>query len=391
MSRAIRDLQHAFQRRGLERRLRQRRPTVESLEERALLSAAPHHLGTHGIEAAKAKKAVPGYLQTNLVSDGAVSAQVTDTNLKNPWGMAFSPTTSSAAGGPFWISDAGSSKATIYTVDPTTGAVTKASLVVTIPSGGSPTGQVFNTTSDFQIPGTGKAAVFIFDTLQGSIAAWNGGTTAVNVHSDTSDSYTGLALGNKGGKNFLYLANEGSSPGISVYDTNFTEVTGAGTFVDPKLSKGSAKKLNFEPYNVQNINGQLFVAYRSSKSPTKAGAVAVFNTDGTFVRQISSNSAGGHLAAPWGLAMAPANFGKFSNALLVGNFGDGRINAFNPTSGKFLGQVSDIHKKPIVNSGLWAISFGNGGKAGSPSILYFDAGINNQSDGLFGSLQAVTS
>jgi uncharacterized protein (TIGR03118 family) len=195
-----------------------------------------------------------------------------------------------------------------------------------------------------------------------------------------------LALGNNGGKNFLYLANEGSSPGISVYDTNFTEVTGAGTFVDPKLSKGSAKKLNFEPYNVQNINGQLFVAYRSSKSPTKGGAVAVFNTDGTFVRQISMNSAGGHLAAPWGLAMAPANFGKFSNALLVGNFGNGRINAFNPTSGKFLGQLAGTNKKPIVNSGLWAISFGNGGKAGSPSILYFDAGINGQADGLFGAL-----
>src|SRR5262249_34495101 len=160
----------------------------------------------------------------------------------------------------------------------------------------------------------------------------------------------------------LYLANV-KSPGISVYDTNFTEVTKAGTFVDPKLSKGPAKKLNFVPYNVQNINGQLFVTYESTKSP-KAGAVAVFNTDGTFVRQISFKRGGGTLAAPWGLAMAPANFGKFSNALLVGNFGNGRINAFNPTSGKFLGQLAGTNKKPIVISGLWALGFGNGQGAG---------------------------
>jgi uncharacterized protein (TIGR03118 family) len=158
-------------------------------------------------------------------------------------------------------------------------------------------------------------------------------------------------------------------------------VTLAGNFVDPKLPKGDV------PYNIQNINGELFVTYRSSNS--KGGAVAEFNTDGTFVKQIAANGTGGNLQAPWGIALAPANFGKFSNDLLVGNFGNGRINAFN-AKGKFLGQLATTARKPIVISGLWALAFGNGGKAGSPSNLYFTAGINGQADGLFGSLQAVT-
>jgi len=361
---------------------------VEVLEERALLSATPH-LGAHGhASLAHAKKAVSGYQQTNLVSDlSSQSPQVVDPNLKNPWGMAHSATS------PFWISDAGSGVSTIYTVTQT-GAVTKSALVVTIPGGG-PTGQVFNgSTTDFLIAGpnnTKVPAVFIFDTLQGTIAGWNPGsaggqTTALTVKSDSSDSYTGLALGSSGGQNFLYAANGGSSPGIDVYNSSFTEVTLAGTFVDPKLSKGFAKK--FVPYNIQNINGDLFVTYRGSNG--KGGAVAEFHTDGTFVRQISSNKPSGHLQAPWGVALAPANFGKFSNALLVGNFGNGRINAFNPTSGKFLGQLSDIHKKPIVISGLWSLGFGNGQSAGSPTTLFFTAGINGERDGLFGSLQAVS-
>ncbi len=342
------------------------------------MSAAPH-LGAHGLEDAKrAKKPVPGYQQTNLVSDGAVGAQVTDSNLKNPWGMAFS------SAGPFWISDAGSGVATIYTVQNAT--VSKAPLVVTIPGGG-PTGQVANTTgstSDFVVPGTGKAAVFLFDTLQGTLAAWNGGSTAATVHTEPGAQYTGLALGSSGGQNYLYAANGGSNPGIDVYNSSFTKVTLAGNFVDPKLKKGAFKK--FVPYNVQNINGELFVTYRGPGSfYAKGGAVAEFNPDGTFVKQIASNSGKGNLDAPWGVAVAPSDFGKFSNALLVGNFASGRINAYN-AAGKFLGQLSGTNKKPIANKGLWAIAFGNGGKAGSPSVLYFDAGINGQADGLFGSL-----
>jgi uncharacterized protein (TIGR03118 family) len=282
-----------------------------------------------------------------------------------------------------------SGKATLYAVDQSN-AVTKEPLTVTIP-GGNPTGQVFNGTSDFVVTGTTKPAFFLFDTIQGTIVGWNGGNTAVTVHTQPGAEYTGLALGSNGTQNLLYAANAGSSPGIDVYDSSFNLVTTLpGKFVDPKLSKGAFKK--FVPYNIQNIGGKLFVTYRGSSSfYAKGGAVAEFNPDGTFVKQIAGNSGKGTLAAPWGVTMAPAGFGKFSNDLLVGNFADGRISAFNPRSGKFLGQLTDTHKKPIANVGLWAISFGNGGKAGSTSILYFDAGINNQSDGLFGALQAVTS
>jgi uncharacterized protein (TIGR03118 family) len=232
--------------------------------------------------------------------------------------------------------------------------------------------------------------LYLFDTLFGTIDGWAPGSkgkyfNAVAVASNPGATYTGLALGTSGGQSYLYAANDGSKAGIDVYNSSFTKVNLAGTFVDPKLKKGFGK--NFVPYNIQNIGSQLYVMYRGSNF--KGGAVAVFRTNGTFVRQISSNNPGGHLQAPWGVALAPANFGGFSNDLLVGNFGNGRINAFNPKSGKFLGQLSGTNKKPIVNSDLWALQFGNGGSGGSPRTLYFDAGINGQLDGLFGSLQPV--
>jgi uncharacterized protein (TIGR03118 family) len=379
-----------------DRRVRKRRPTVEVLEERALLSAAPDLSAPAHHAARLAKKVVSGYQQTNLVSDGAVSAQVTDASLKNPWGMAFSATS------PFWISDAGSSLATIYTVSQS-GTVTKSSLAPMVPGGG-PTGQVFNTTASssspsFLIPGSNNTMVpasFIFDTLQGAIDGWSpkstGGTgAAVTVAKESGEEYTGLALASNNGQNLLYAANGGSGPGIDAYNSSFQMVTLPGNFVDPKLSKGAAKKLNLVPYNIQNIGGELFVTYRGSSSLfAKGGAVAEFNPDGTFVRQIAFNSASGNLQAPWGVAMAPANFGKFSNALLVGNFANGRINAFKPTNGKFLGQLSTTKGKPLADPGLWALAFGNGGNAGSTSVLYFDAGINGEADGLFGAVTPVS-
>jgi uncharacterized protein (TIGR03118 family) len=398
MGRTIRDLQHRLCRRWSERerRLSERRPNVETLEERALLSAAPD-LSALGLHAARlAKKMVPEYQQTNLVSDGAVSAQLTDSALKNPWGMAFSGT------GPFWISDAGSGMATIYTVS-SSGTVTKASLAPTIPGGG-PTGQVFNSTASssspsFMLPGPNNTKVpasFIFDTLQGTIAGWasksTGGTSAaVSVANQSGAEFTGLALDSNAGQNLLYAANGGSSPGITVYNSSFTPVTLTGNFVDPKLSKESFAK-KFVPYNIQNIGGELFVTYRGSSSLfAKGGAVAEFNPDGTFVRQIASNAPSGNLQAPWGVAVAPANFGGFSNDLLVGNFANGRINAFNPTNGKFLGQLDGTNRKPLADPGLWAISVGNGGSAGSMSTLYFTAGINGEADGLLGAITPVTT
>jgi uncharacterized protein (TIGR03118 family) len=387
MRHAIRVLQRASWRSGPKRRVHDRRPTVESLEERALLSTAHHPAVAEHALAAQAKKAV-GYQVINLVSD-LPGAQVTDSNLKNPWGMAFSATS------PFWVSDQGTDVASVYAVDPTTGKVTVEPLVVKIPEG-NPTGQVSNSTSDFKVSypdGTSGPAAFIFDTLRGTIDAWTGPishTTAVTVvpAGSTTVEYTGLALGSSNGEIFLYAANDHANPGINVFNSSFTPVTLKGNFVDPKLNKGFAKKLGFVAYNVEEIAGDLYVTYRGSNH--KGGAVAEFNTDGTFVRQIASNDAKGPLQAPWGVAIAPANFGKFSNALLVGNFTNGRINAFNLKNGKFLGALTGTNKKPIVLSGLWALSFGNGAKAGSPSILYFTAGIDNQTNGLFGAIQPAS-
>jgi uncharacterized protein (TIGR03118 family) len=363
------------------------------LEERALLSAAHPGIAHGHFDAKHGKKAVSGYQQTNLVSDGAAGAQVVDSNLKNPWGMAFS--TSS----PFWISDAGSGLATIYTVSQS-GTVTKSTLVVTLPSGGNPTGQVSNPTSSSSTPAflvpdpknTKVSCIFIFDTLQGTIDGWNPGSTGgrsnavLVVNNGASASYTGLALASSNGQNYLYAANNRAHLGIEVYNSSFTRVTLAGNFVDPKLSKGAGK--SFVPYNIQLINGNLYVTYRSPNS-LKGGAVAEFNTDGTFVRQVSFNAKGGNLAAPWGVAMAPAGFGKFGGDLLVGNFGNGRINAFNPANGRFLGALSNARGKPLVIPGLWALGFGNGQSAGPTATLFFTAGINNQSDGLFGSLLPI--
>ncbi len=234
--------------------------------------------------------------------------QVTDPNLKNPWGMAYAPVSSAQpTGSPFWISDTATGVSTIYAVTPSN-AVTKEGLTVTIPGGG-PTGQVINSTSSFVLP-DGSPAVFIFATLSGTIAAWNTGsgtappTTAQTMATVPGATFTGLAIGSSGGQNYIYAANGGSSPGITVFDGSFHQVTLAGNFVDPKLKKGFAKKL--VPYNVQNIDGELFVTYRGNSSfYAKGGAVAEFNTDGTFVRQIAYNTPRGNLQAPWGVDPGP--------------------------------------------------------------------------------------
>jgi uncharacterized protein (TIGR03118 family) len=383
MRHSTRELQQTSWRSDRRRRPRDRRPTLESLEGRALLSTA-HHLAAHGhTPVADAKKAPTGYQQVNLVSDlSSEGAQITDSKLKNPWGMAYSSTF------PFWISDAGTGVATIYKVT-SSNVVTKSTLTVTIPgttasSSGSPTGQVVNATSSFVL--NGKPASFIFDTLQGTIAAWNSGTAAVTEVNDSATAeYTGLATGSSGGQNFLYAANTRSSPGIDVYNSSFQDTDLAGNFTDPKLKKGFGKSLT--PYNITNIGGQLYVTYVGPNS--RGGAVAVFNTDGTFVRQIAANGNSGNLQAPWGVTMAPSSFGKFGNDLLVGNFGNGRINAYN-AKGKFVGQLTSNGHKPLVIPGLWAMGVGNGTNAGSSSAVYFTAGINGQSDGLFGLLQPLT-
>jgi uncharacterized protein (TIGR03118 family) len=200
------------------------------------------------------------------------------------------------------------------------------------------------------------------------------------VNNSTTATYTGLASGTSGGQNYLYAANANASPGIEVYNDSFTKVTLTGNFVDPKLHKG------FTPYNIQNIGGELFVTYTGRSG---GGAVAEFNTDGTFVRQIASNTKKGNLDAPWGVALAPSGFGKFRNDLLVGNLDSGRIDAYT-VKGRFKGQLANTAGKPIKIPGLWSLAFGDGLKAGPTNSLLFTAGIDGQTHGLFGTLTAVS-
>jgi uncharacterized protein (TIGR03118 family) len=310
------------------------------------------------------------FVQTNLVSDIPGLAANTDPNLKNPWGISLSSSS------PFWVSDQVTGVSTLYN-----GSGTPQPLVVTIP-GGNPTGQVFNTTaSDFSLPVGGKA-FFLFSTLGGNIVGWNpgSGTSGQVAGGVPVASYTGLALANNGSANFLYAANSLAAT-INVYNSTFQATTLAGSFTDPNLPAG------FTPYNIQNIGGTLYVTYENEDDG--GGVVNAFDANGNFLRRISANAAGGPLAAPWGLALAPPGFGPFGGALLVGNEDDGHIGAFDPLTGTFLGQLLGQNGLPIANTGLWGLTFGNGGKGGDPGTLYFAAGIQGEEHGLFGSLQFV--
>jgi len=284
--------------------------------------------------------------------------------LKNPWGMAFGPT------GPFWAANAGTSTATIYSGSDASD-FTKLSLEVSIP-GGNPSGLVFNSTNDF------GNSLFIFAGLNGTINSWSGGTTADLQATVDGAVYTGIAMGtNSEGLDFLYAANAVAGT-VDVFDASFQLVDTAGAFTDPDLDA------NFSPFNIVNIGGTLLVTYLNSADEDHGGIINQFDMDGNFLRRFAE---GGSLNAPWGLATAPENFGEFGNALLVGGFGDGRISAFDPNTGAFLGLLKDDDGNPWVFERLWTLKFGNGGQGGDPGILYFTAGINDEQDGLFGSLQ----
>jgi uncharacterized protein (TIGR03118 family) len=315
------------------------------------------------------------FQQDNLVSDVPGLAAFTDPNLKNPWGIARSATS------PFWVSNQVTGTSTIYN-----GAGQPQPLVVTIPAAGAgprgPTGQVFNATSDFAL-GSGGKALFLFANLDGSISGWNPaqGTHAAVAVSTVGAVYTGLAVGNNGVGNFLYAANA-SANGIDVYDGTFTPTTlSSGAFTDPNLPAG------FTVYNIQQVGGVLLVTYENES--TGGGVVNAFDFNGNLLRRVTSNGDGGALESPWGLALAPSTFGPFGGALLVGNEDDGHISAFDFASGAFLGQLSGKNGDPIANTGLWGLAFGNGGSGGDPNKLYFAAGINDEVDGLFGSITAV--
>jgi uncharacterized protein (TIGR03118 family) len=322
------------------------------------------------------------FQQTNLVSDGFVAAEHTDPNLKNPWGVSF------GGKGPFWVSDQGTGVATLYNGNgvPQPGPPHQP-LVVSIPPGGgngNPTGQVFNpgiAAGDFALH-TGGPAVFLFASLNGTISGWNGGNSAQLAVTQAGAVFTGLAVNKGAGGDFLYAADNAGGK-IDVYNSHFALTTLTGNFTDPNLPKG------FVPFNIQKVGDHLIVTYQN---PTAGGGVVdSFNTNGTFDHRIFANAAGGPLADPWGVALAPKGFGKFGGDLLVGNNAafDGRIGAYDPTTMTFKGFLSDALGNPIVNTGLWALNFGNGGPGADPNTLFIAAGLNGEQDGVFAAIKAV--
>jgi|SRR5579875_3710081 uncharacterized protein (TIGR03118 family) len=305
------------------------------------------------------------YTQVNLTSDVSGLAPNLDPNLKNPWGVSF------AAKSPFWVSNQASGNSTLYT---STGSIVP--LVVATPPA-SPTGQVFNGTGQFLEP-NGKSPFFLFATLAGTIDGWNpsNATTAAILATRPGAVYTGLALANNGSANYLYAAN--AAGGIDVFDTSFKPVTLSGTFTDPTLPSG------YTPYNIALVGGNLYVTYAQGLNTGPGlGVVSEFDTSGHFIKRVAT---GGSLDAPWGVALAPASFGRFGGDLLIGNFGSGEISAFDPVSDAFLGTLSSGNGSPIMNSGLWSLSFRAAGSGFNPDALYFTAGINGQKDGLFGEI-----
>lgn len=319
---------------------------------------------------------------TNLVTDDQTAnpAQITDAGLTNAWGLAYSPT------GPFWISSNGQGTSPIYKVVPSTQATTKQGLVVSIPGAGNVTGQVFNAANG---SGAFNANLFLFVSEDGTVSGWRGalGTTAQTLVSGSADNvYKGAAFGVVTGNAYLYAANFHSGA-IDVVKGIGAAPDLGGNFTDPNLPSG------FAPFNIQNLGGSLYVAYAkqdASGHDEVAGAglgyVDRFDLNGNFVDRIAG---GGALNAPWGLALAPASFGALAGALLVGNFGDGHISAYDSATHAFLGQLSGAGNQPISIDGLWALSVGNDGNAGSSQALYFTAGPGGETHGLFGVLTAV--
>ncbi|PYV38849.1 MAG: TIGR03118 family protein [Acidobacteria bacterium] len=319
------------------------------------------------------------YRQINLVSDIPNLAAKTDPNLVNPWGLARSSTS------PWWVADNGTGVSTLYN-----GAGDAVPLVVTIPppSGGSspaaPTGAVFNDSTDFEVT-SGNPARFM-------ISAWN---PAVDLHnailkvdnSSSSAIYKGATLAANGNAHYLYVANFHSGH-VEVFDTHFNLFPlPAGAFTDATVPAG------FAPFNVQNISGNIFVAFAmqdANKEDEVAGPglgfVDAFDASGKLLIRLRP---GRWMNAPWGVALAPEGFGKFSGHLLVGNFGSGRIAAFDPQKGHFRGLLRGRHGHPITIEGLWALSFGNGAAAGPANTLFFTAGIDDEQHGLFGTLAPI--
>jgi len=337
-----------------------------------------------GLASAIPAQQLQHYKQTNLASD-----TTNDTNLVNGWGISRGTTT------PWWVSDNGTGKATLYS-----GAGAVLSLVVTIPTGdpdknpiGTPTGQVFNGTADFQLT-NGQPAKFIFATEDGTISGWNGGTAAeIHVNTKGASVFKGLAMAtihdprSGAAANFLYAADFRNGR-IRVYDKYFHPVSlGEEAFRDDHVRHG------FAPFNVQNIGGNLYVAYAKQDAEKKdeiAGAglgyVDVYTPWGHLIHRLEH---GWWFSAPWGLTQAPSDFGAYSHDILVGQFGSGNIAVFDPVNGRFKGELNDENNTPIKIDGLWGINFGSGGTSGPANSLFFAAGPEDESHGLFGAITPV--
>ena len=333
-------------------------------------------------------QAANSYTVHSLQSDNGVDGSTVDANLVNGWGIAALPTS------PWWVADNGTDKSTLYRGDGT-----KVPLTVSVPGG--PTGIVANAAgSGFVVTdGASGSARFIFANEDGEIRGWNpnvpaaGSTvTEVGATADDGASYKGLAIGSSGGNAYLY-ATDFHNAKVDVYNSSFALQTWAGAFVDPGIPDG------FAPFGIQNLNGMIFVTYAKQDADAAdevagegLGYVSAFGTDGSFLGRVAS---AGALNAPWGLAWAPETdghghpgFGKFSGDLLVGNFGDGRINAFAWTSDGWeaRGHLKTANHLPLVVDGLWGIGFGNGAGSGPTTTLYFAAGPDDESHGLYGSI-----
>ena len=350
------------------------------------------------------------YVVTALTSDLAGHAAAQDPVLQNAWGIAFSP-----AGSPFWVNDNATGCSTLY--DGTGAKITALQVSIPLPgnvvpatscqpkdpnkppnpSPASPTGIVWNPSASFLVPGTTIPAIFIFSTEDGTISAWAGGLNPADhavLAADESSSgavYKGLAFAVNTKGAFLFATNFRNGT-VDVFGPNgtdgmFAKVTLDGDFTDPEIPAGYA------PFNIANIDGDLFVTYakqNAEKHDDVAGVghgfVDVFDTGGHLIRRFESR---GRLNSPWGIARASFAFGPFSGKILIGNFGDGRINVFN-NDGRLVDQLEDVHGRPLVIEGLWTLTLG-GGRNSSPDTLYFSAGPNDETNGLFGTITLASS
>ncbi|QRN98787.1 TIGR03118 family protein [Archangium violaceum] len=328
------------------------------------------------------------YAQRNLVSDGAVPAEHVDPNLVNPWGIAFNPF------GAVWVSDNATGLSTLYD-----GNGVPQSLVVSIPTPpgdtgpGNPTGIVFNGSDQFVVSSGGRSGPsrFIFASENGSISGWSPAvdlTHAILVvdNSRSGAVYKGLALAGTGTGLFLY-ATDFRNGKIDVFNSAFAPVTLPGAFADPSIPRG------FAPFGIQNINGSLYVTYAKQDEDKEddvagrgLGFINVFDANGRLIKRLTSR---GKLNAPWGLALAPASFGKFANRLLVGNFGDGLINVYDPVTGHWEGRLERPDGSHVRIDGLWGLSFGNGVLNQPTDTLFFTAGPEDEEHGLYGRLDLV--